>query len=49
MSREDLRDILCRVIERITNDEAPGAGCIFDDSPCDTCDATTKYAVNEEG
>jgi hypothetical protein len=50
MSRDDLKDILCRVIENLSNDEAPEAGCLFgDQSDPDPCDVTTRYAVGEEG
>ena len=49
MSRNDLKEIIARVIVVLEND-APKPGCIFDDEPCDqACDMTTRYAVGEEG
>ncbi len=48
MSREDLKDIISRVLDRLQN-EAPQPACLFADSPCDSCDVTTRYAVGEEG
>ena len=51
MSRNDLKDIIARVIVRL-EDEAPKSACIFSDNSCDTCDAcdvTTRYAIGEEG
>ena len=46
MTREDLKEIITRVLERIQDDEeAPKPACLFGD----TCDATTRYAVGEEG
>ncbi len=44
MSREDLKDIIRRVLDRL-QDESPTPACLFGDSECDM---TTKYAVNEE-
>lgn len=48
MSREDLKEIIGRVLVRL-QDEAPKPACIWADNPCDTCDATTRYAIGEEG
>jgi hypothetical protein len=48
MSREDLKDIISRVLDRLQN-EAPQPACLFSDGPCDSpCDVTTRYAVGEE-
>ena len=50
MTREDLKDIIVRVIDQMSDDTAPDCACIFSDNPCeDTCDYTTRYAVGEEG
>ena len=51
MTRTELKEIICQVIEKVKEHEppqeqAPAAACIFGDHPCD---ATTKYSVNEEG
>ena len=47
--RKDLKEIICRVIDKVnTEDEAPVAGCLFGDT-CDSCDVTTRYAIGEEG
>ncbi len=50
MSREDLKDIISRVLDRLQN-EAPTPACLFGDQPScdDNCDMTTRYAVGEEG
>jgi hypothetical protein len=46
MSRDELKEIVRRVIERIVEvTEAPGAACIFSDDPCDI---TSAYSINEE-
>jgi hypothetical protein len=42
MSREDLKDIIARVLDRL----APTPACVYGDAPCD---ATTRYAIGEEG
>ncbi len=49
MTREDLREIIARVIEQLRGDAdgAPTTACVFGDD-CDTCDATTKYGIDEE-
>jgi hypothetical protein len=44
MSREDLKDIIRRVLDRL-QDESPAPACLFGDNDCDM---TTKYAINEE-
>ena len=52
MSRDDLKEIIVRVIERMDDGsaEAPATGCFFHDKPApDPCDVTTFYAVGEEG
>jgi hypothetical protein len=53
MSREDLKDIIKRVLENLQQDQdsdSPTTACIFyDKPPCDNCDVTTRYAVGEEG
>jgi len=48
MDRNELKEIIVRVIEKIAKEEeqAPAAACLFYDNPCD---ATTRYAVGEEG
>jgi hypothetical protein len=47
MSREELREIVLRVVEQIAEaTEAPSAACIFSDDPCDV---TSWYGVGEEG
>jgi hypothetical protein len=50
MSRNELKDIIARVIVRLEN-EAPKPACLFNDNPPDPdpCDMTTRYAVGEEG
>ena len=47
MSRDDLKDIIIRVIDQLNDeDPAPQPGCIlFGDN---SCDMTTKYNINEE-
>ena len=47
MTREELKEIIARVIERIEGEESPQPACIFGDLP--DCDYTTEYAVGEEG
>jgi hypothetical protein len=47
MSREDLKDIIGRIIRKLEqerDESAPPVACIFGDN----CDVTTKYAINEE-
>ena len=47
MSRDELKEVIIRVIDQLQEiEEAPAPGCIFHDSQCD---ATTKYAIGEEG
>ena len=49
MTREELKEIIARVIERIENDDdAPTPACLFGDWE-EPCDGTTEYAVGEEG
>jgi hypothetical protein len=48
MSREDLKDIIARVVDRLQT-EAPKPACIFGDNCDNSCDVTTYYAVGEEG
>ena len=50
MSRDELKDIIKKIVEKIEN--SPETACLFGDNPCDTCDncdVTTRYAVGEEG
>ena len=48
MNREELKEIITRVIERIQGDEeAPKPACLFGDGTT-PCDATSRYAVGEE-
>ena len=52
MTREDLKDIIVRVIDNMNDDNAPACACLFSDNQCDDnpqCDITTYYAVGEEG
>jgi hypothetical protein len=56
MNREDLKDIIKRVLENLQQDQnsnSPTTACLFYDKPpcdnCDKCDVTTYYAVGEEG
>jgi hypothetical protein len=52
MSRDELKEVITRIIDQMQDvEETPAPGCIFHDSPCDAtpCDATTKYAIGEEG
>jgi hypothetical protein len=51
MSREDLKEIVVKVVERLQQEQdAPSTGCTFKDScGVDTCDATSLYAIGEEG
>lgn len=47
MTREELKEIISRIIKKIGEDseaQAPLLGCIFGDN----CDVTTKYGVDEE-
>ena len=48
MSREELKEIIRRVIDTLQSDEdcAPRPACIFSDEPCDV---TSFYGMNEEG
>lgn len=52
MNRKELKEIICRVIDCMKDQDqdetTPALGCVFGDT-CDTCDATTKYAIGEEG
>ena len=48
MTREELKEIIARVIEQVQDDEAPKPACLFGDEP-DPCDMTTFYGVGEEG
>ena len=49
MTREELKEIVIDVVQKMSEQsEAPVAGCIFSDKP-DPCDATTFYAIGEEG
>ncbi len=51
MASEDLKEIICRIIETLRSDEeiserqTPVSACIFKDNPCDVA---TLYAVGEE-
>ena len=50
MTRQDLKEIIVRVIEQVGEDEVtPVAGCIYQDTPPEPCDATTWYGIGEEG
>ena len=54
MTREDLKEVISRVIERMSDEQqcTPTPGCIYSDAPqCgdNSCDVTTYYAVGEEG
>ena len=50
MNRDDLKEVICRVIDALQQGDTPTPGCIFGDHPCDNpCDITTHYAVGEEG
>lgn len=46
MNREELKEILERIVTKM--EEAPQPACIFGDD-VDPCDVTTKYAIGEEG
>ena len=49
MTRQELKEIILRVITEVNEEEeAPVAGCIYQDAP-DPCDATTFYGIGEEG
>lgn len=48
MSREELKEIVVRIIKRMSEAGAPRPACIFSDNP-QPCDATTEYGINEEG
>ena len=44
-----MKEIIIEVIEQLEEPcEAPRPACLFSDNP-DPCDATTFYAVGEEG
>lgn len=47
MSREELKEIILNVLKTIEDEEAeaPVPACFHGDN----CDATTKYAIGEEG
>ena len=47
MTREELKEIIARVIERIQDEETPKPACLFGDWP--DCDATTDYGIGEDG
>ena len=48
MTREDLKEIIARVLDRIQdNEEAPKPACLFGDGTV-PCDATSRYSVGEE-
>ena len=51
MNREELKEIIARVIVRINDEEAPNPACLFGDvePPPPDCDYTTFYGVGEEG
>ena len=49
MTREELKEIINRVIDRIQDErEGPKPACLFGDEG-EPCDYTTEYAVGEEG
>ena len=50
MNREELKELIVRVIERMVENEpgeTPVVGCIYKDAP-DPCDASTLYGIGEE-
>ncbi len=52
MNRQEMREIIQRVLEQVQARESsepqlPAAACVFGDGG--PCDATTLYAVGEEG
>ena len=47
MSRDELKEIIRRVIVQMQDDDGPRAACMFGDNTT-PCDATTKYNVGEE-
>ncbi|MCU0692086.1 MAG: hypothetical protein MUF54_11850 [Polyangiaceae bacterium] len=47
MSREDLKDIIARVVDRLQT-EAPKPACLMGDGCDNPCDTTTRYAIGEE-
>ena len=52
MNRDELKEVICRIIDQLQDEEAPTPGCIFHDAPepgPGNCDMTTYYAVGEEG
>ena len=49
MNREELKEIIARVIERINDEETPAPACLFGDvEPPPPCDYTTFYGIGEE-
>ena len=48
MTRDELKEIIARVIQRINDEEAPKPACLFGDEGV-PCDATTLYGIGEEG
>ena len=48
MSREDLKEIISRVVARL-QEQAPRPACLWGDDVQKPCDVTTYYAVGEEG
>lgn len=50
MDREDLRDLIRRIVAKMRaeadGEGAPVPACVFGDQ---MCDASTEYAVGEEG
>ncbi len=51
MSRDELKEIILRVIDRLQQGQEEGAptpACIFRDNGGEPCDTTTRYAIDEE-
>ncbi len=47
MDRDDLKEIIIRVIEELEDEQSPQPACVYGDGG--GCDVTTLYAVGEEG
>lgn len=50
MTREEMKEIICRIVEKLRKTaEAPPPACIFEDNPCDVGpNPSTLYGMGEE-
>ena len=47
MTKEELKEIIARVLKRIQDEETPKPACLFGDWP--DCDYATDYGIGEVG